>query len=260
MSPLVSWPIAFACARERLRAGPLWALTAMLALSGWAFADPAKGGAELFGGISFGEFILLLFTLFLGAGVISDELESGHAQLVLLRPITRAAWFGGRLCGAGLVLAAAMGLCWTLAWGAALAAGSGLQWTRLLVLPVGFAFAFSWLATLAALSVVARGWANTGWVVLSAIGWMLIYLGVRATSLIAQAARHEGGVAAKLVDFTRAVAPYLGPQDPTALVAQLQTGAPPDPGPLLWDLAWAAGAWLLGVWLLNQRELARRRP
>ena len=260
MSRLVSWPIAVACARERLRAGPLWALAGMLALSGWWFADPSRAGAELFGGISFGEFILLFFTLFLGAGVVSDELETGHAQLVLLRPVTRAAWFGGRLWGAGMVLAGAMTLCWLLAWTAALNAGNGLQWTRFLVLPVGFVFAFSWLATLATLSVVARGWANTGWVVLAALGWMVIYLGVRATSAIAQVAKQEGGVAAKLVELTRTIAPYLGPQDPTSLLVSLQGGAPPDLGPLLWDLAWTAAAWLLGVWLLNQRELARRRP
>ena len=260
MNQLVSWPIALACARERLRAGPVWVLAVMLALAGLWFADPGRGGAELFGGTSLGEFLLLLFTLFLGAGLVSDELESGHAQLVLLRPLTRAAWFGGRLSGAGLVMAAAMALSWVLAWGAALRAGSDFQWTRLLVLPIGFVFAFSWLSTLCALSVVTRGWANTGYVVLGSLGWMLLYLGVRATSAIAKAAQHEGGLASRLVELTRVVAPYVGPQDPTPLLVSLQTGGPVDLGPLLYDLLWTAAAWLLGVWLLNQRELARRRP
>jgi ABC-type transport system involved in multi-copper enzyme maturation permease subunit len=261
VNALVSWPVAVACARERIRSGPLWALAAMMALAGWT-SDPAAAGADLFGWGTlklFGAISLMLFTLFLGAGLVSDELESGHAQLVLLRPVTRAAWFGGRLAGAGLVLAAAMSLCWLLSIASALRVGAGLQPVRLLALPVGFAFAFAWVATLAALSVVVRGWSNAGWVILGMFGIGMLFATVKATSAIRGAMKQDAGLADLLSQAISTGLPYIGPQDPTRVLVALSTHQPVDLAPLLYDLFWAAAAWLAGVLLLSRRELARRR-
>jgi hypothetical protein len=255
---LVSWPIARACARERSQSAFLWILAVLFAWIGYSSA-PIHGGADLFGGKSFGELLAVVFTLVLGAGIVADELESGHAGLVLLRPVSRAAWFGGRLIGAGLVLLCALGLCWLLAWVPAVRAGTGLGWTRLLSLPLGFLCAFAWLTTLAALSVVARGATNAGWLILGAAAWFFAWASASMANAVQRAATQGGGLAARVVELIKVVHPYVGPQDPTGIQIALQTGQRADWQPLVWDLAWTAAAWAVGVHLLSRRELGRRR-
>ena len=257
-SRLVSWPIAKACARQHLRQGPLWVLGALVVLQGVSVAAD-QAAATLFGG-AMGPVSLLLFTLFLGAGMISEELENGHAQLVLLRPITRAEWFGGRLAGAGALLLAVMSLAWLFALGVTLKGGAGLSLALLAALPVAFVWAFAWLATLAALSVVARGWSNTGWLVLAVLGWGFLYYFLAAGNALSRAAQRESKFLDQAVTLLRAIEPYLGPRNPSDLMSGLQMGNAADWSPLLYDLLWGAAAWLVGVILLNRRELARRRP
>jgi ABC-type Na+ efflux pump permease subunit len=222
-------------------------------------SSPASQGADLFGGTSFGELVALCLTLQLGAGLVADELESGHAALVLLRPVSRSAWFLGRLAGAGLVLLCALGLAWVLAWVPAFRAGQGLGWQRLLALPLGFLFAFGWLATLAALSVVARGATNAAWLLLATIGWFLLWGAAGTASAVERMRSPEAGLAARAFELIRAVHPFMGPQDPTRIQTALQSGQPVDWMPLGWDLLWVAGACWIGVRLLAARELGRRR-
>jgi hypothetical protein len=259
-SGLVSWPVAFACARERLRQGPLWVLGLLVAAQGLTVKGEAAG-AQLFGSLM-GPLSLLLFSLFLGAGLVSEELESGHAQLVLLRPLTRAEWFGGRLAGAGMVLLAAMGLAWIFGLGTALREGAGVSSALLLSLPLAFIWVFAWLATLAAVSVVARGWSNAGWMVIGFGGWGALYWFTRMGHGLfkAASAQKEAPVFDALVAGLKAIEPYVGPRSPGDLLAAVQMGAPADWSPLLYDLLWAAAAWLVGAVLVNRRELARRRP
>jgi ABC-type transport system involved in multi-copper enzyme maturation permease subunit len=229
---------------------------------------PQLSGSELFSGAlgaagpmgKFPPVLLSLFTLFLGAGLISEELESGHAQLVLLRPLTRAEWFGGRLLGSGLCLLAVMTVTWLFGAGKSLKAGEGLDLSLLLSLPIGFIWAFAWLSTLAALSVVSRGWMNTGWVVMGVVGGFLLFLVLGGVAGIGAAANKQTSVVVQLSNAALTLLPYVGPQSSADLVTSFRTGAPKELWPLLYDLFWAAAAWLLGVVLLNQRELARRRP
>jgi ABC-type transport system involved in multi-copper enzyme maturation permease subunit len=257
-SGLVSWPIAKACARERMRQAPLWVLGALVALQGVA-VNADQAAASLFGGVM-GPLSLLLFTLFLGAGMVSEELENGHAQLVLLRSLTRAEWFGGRLAGAGLLLFGVMALAWLFAVGTALKGGAGVSLPLLAALPVSFVWAFAWLATLAAISVVARGWSNTGWLVLAVVGWGFVYYFLTAGNALSRAAQRESKFLEQAVNLLRTLEPYLGPRNPSDLMSALQMGGAADWTPLLYDLLWASAAWLVGVLLLNRRELARRRP
>src|SRR5205814_1947505 len=149
---LVSWPVARATLRERALAPLTLALTALLVLASYVNAAGGWSG-KLFSG-AFGSLFFLAVTTGLGAGLVSAELESGHAQLALLRPLTRAAWYGGRLWGAGLALLGAVVLGWLAAGAAALARGGGLDLGWAASLPLSFVWAFAWLSLLACLSVV----------------------------------------------------------------------------------------------------------
>jgi hypothetical protein len=260
---LVSWPVAMQCARAKIRGGPTLAFTALLALSELG-AGGKRSPADLFGGVSFfSQLFLLALTLALGAGLISEELESGHAQLVLLRPLSRAAFFGGRLAGAGLALLGAMGLAFLLACGSCLAEGTfspGL----LLAFPVAFIWAFSWLALLAAMSSVLRGASNAVWLLIGAILWVATRFGLMGAGAVALAV-HRWEWLESLSHAAGALLPYIGPQEPNPLVEQLlQQGSifpllTADFGPLLYDLVWIAASWTAGAFLLSRRELARRR-
>jgi hypothetical protein len=185
-----------------------------------------------------------VLTLFLGAGLLADEVESGHAQLVLLRPLTRAQWVGGRLAGAALVIAAAALLA-TLA-GAQVAMFRG-GWSevpqRLAVLPLTLLPACAWLATLAAVGAVARGWTNAGFVIAAFVGWKMV--------------KFAGPLVLRRLDLQPlfdSIDHYLGPQELISVPAEasrLERAA--------WDALWLFGAWTAAVHLFNQRELARRR-
>jgi len=254
---LVSWPVALQCARDRLRSTPVLVFGSLLIL-GELFVGHMRSGADIFGGYSFSAHVFLLgLTLLLGSALISEELESGHAQLVLLRPLSRAAFFGGRLAGAGIALFIIMAVAWAVGCGAAWSAGR-FSSDDLLALPVGFAWAFAWLAVLAAISVVARGASNTFWVLTTVVLWALAKFSLAGANLIAEK-NHKWEWITQLHRIGSAVLPYVGPQDPTDLLEKMSQHAAADYGPLLYDLVWIAGAWLLGAFLLSKRELARRR-
>ncbi len=256
-SQLVSWPVALQCARAKIRGGPTLAFAALLCLSELG-AGGKRSPANLFGGVSFfSQLFLLALTLALGAGLISEELESGHAQLVLLRPLSRAAFFGGRLAGAGLALLSAMGLAFLVACGSCIAQGT-FSAGLLLAFPVAFVWAFSWLALLGALSSVLRGASNAVWLLIGAILWVATRFGLMGAGAIALAV-HRWEWMETLSRAAGALLPYLGPQDPNALVEQLLQHATADFGPLLYDLLWIAASWTAGAFLLSRRELARRR-
>lgn len=227
---MISWPVARATFRERGRSALTLVLAAMLALS--ALRSPPE---QAFTGI-FGPLLLILFTLLLGAGLLSDEIDSGHAQLVLLRPLTRAAWYGGRFAGAALVLLSGIALTFlTSAGGTALRGGFALS--QVWVLPVVFVWSAAWLSVIVAVGAVLRSWTNAGAILLAGVGWAMLSAVVKFASPEASAAM-------------AVVGKYLGPQQP------LPVGTF---NPLAFDLLWLFGAWLAGVLLLNRRELARRR-
>lgn len=227
---MISWPVARATLRERSRSGLSLLIAGMLTLS--SLRSPPE---QAFSG--FGQALLILFTLLLGAGLLADELESGHAQLVLLRPLTRAAWYGGRFAGAGLALLAGLSIAFAGSLLAALLRGGGDGLGRqLLVLPVAFLWSLSWLSVIAAAGAVARAWTNAGLILIAGVGWALLGGLVRL-------ARPEWG------EPIATVGKYLGPMQPLPL-------GPLEP--LAYDLLWLFSAWLAGVLLLNRRELARR--
>ena len=247
MNTLVSWPVARATLRERGLSPLTLSITGVLALLGLFRSTVDTWGAEAFSGFASLWFLLLILAL--GAGLLADEVESGHAQLVLLRPLTRAQWVGGRLAGAALVLCGAATLGWLTSLLAAFTRGAwGELPGRLLVLPLALLPALGWLATLAAIGAVTRGWSNAGFLVAARAGWGFLHLALPLALPKLQ-----------LQPLLDAVGRHFGPQDVLMLARQVQYGERFEPSGALWDLFWLFGAWLVAVRLFNLRELARRR-
>src|SRR5581483_7428116 len=222
MNRLFSWPIARQTARERGLAPPALAITLVLVLLA-AGGRPSPGTWS--GGAS--AFWLALLVLVLGAGLLSSEVESGHAQLVLLRPITRAAWVGGRLFGSALVVCLAGAIAWAVGLVAAGARGGfdgSPAWFTLL--PIGLLPHLGWLATLAAISAVTRGWSNAALLVALRFGW---FFGRNALPL----ALPRWNLGPWLLAADR----YFGPQDAVDAEGIV-------PSLLFWDVLWFLGAWL----------------
>lgn len=245
MTRLISWPVARATARERgLRPANL-AVMALLVLLGTVRSTAGSPGTEAFSGFSAIWFFALV--LLLGGGLLAEEVESGHAQLVLLRPITRAQWVGGRLAGAAFVLCAAGGLAWLVSLVAALTRGAYAEVpARILVLPLALLPALGWLATLAALGALLGGWTNAGLLIAARAGWSL-----------AQVALPLAFPRVNLAPLLETIARHYGPQD--LLLDPARPGEAFQLSPALWDVLWLLAAWLLAVRLFNLRELARRR-
>jgi hypothetical protein len=238
---MISWPVARAAARERLLS-PSVVVIGICFVAVAAVTGGWRAGTETFSGFGAGVFFLLL-TLRLGTGVLSDELGTGHAQLVLLRPLTRADWVGGRLAGAGIALAAVVGVAWAATSLAAVLRGQGFPASRLAALPLGMLWGFAWLSVLTALGAVLPGWTNAGALVLAAVLWVFVQ------SLPLALGKPEW------MGLIREAGNYLGPQDPLPLAKNLREGL----GPALYDLCWIFFAWLVAVLLFNRRELAGRR-
>lgn len=235
MSALVSWPVARAAAADAALSPVTLLLAALLVLLTFA------GGGALAGGWLSGPWLFLL-ALRLGGRALSAEVESGHAQLVLLRPITRAQWVGGRLAGVALAFCAAGGAAWACAFVLAFLHGDpsplGL---RFAILPLALLPHLGWLSTLVALSAVLGGWTGAAALVAFRFGWFLL-----RGALPALLPRWD------LAPWLAAADPFVGPQD--AFVAgAVRWDA------VAWDVLWTLLAWLAAVLLFNRRELARRR-
>lgn len=244
---MISWPIAVATARERGLSPVNLAIAAGLALLGLLRGGADSWGAEAFSG--FASFWFFLLLLLLGGGLLADEVESGHAQLVLLRPLTRAQWVGGRFAGAAFVLCAAGAAGWLVSVLAAASRGAeGELPGRLLVLPLALLPALGWLATLTALSAVSRGWTNAGLLLAARIGW-----GIARVAVPIVFPRQDLAPLLEVIDR------HYGPQDAVLLARQVQYGERLALSPVFWDLFWLFAAWLAAVKLFNLRELGRRR-
>jgi ABC-type transport system involved in multi-copper enzyme maturation permease subunit len=237
---LVSWPVARAAAGEAALSPVTLVIAAVLVLLTFAGSGGAGGGSWFTG---FSALWLFLLVLRLGGRALSAEVESGHAQLVLLRPITRAQWVGGRLAGVALVFCAAAGAAWASAFLLALLRGDpsplGL---RFALLPLALLPHLGWLATLVALSGVFGGWTGAAVLVAVRFGWFLL-----RGALPALLPRWE------LAPWLAALDPFIGPQD-AFVSGAVRWDA------VAWDVLWALLAWLAAVVLFNRRELARRRP
>jgi hypothetical protein len=244
---LISWPVARATVRERGLSPLTLTIVAVLMLLGVSRSSGDTWGAEAFSNFSWAWFSLL--TLLLGAGLLADEVESGHAQLVLLRPLTRAQWVGGRLAGAAIVLSGAGGAAWLASFAAAIVRGeTGDLAGRLIVLPLGLLPALGWLATLAALGAGLRGWQNAGALVAARAGWAIAHF-----SLPLALRKPE------LMPLLDSIGRHFGPQDVVGLARELHLGGQVAFSAVLWDVFWIFLAWLAAVRVFNLRELARRR-
>lgn len=242
MNEIISYPVARATLKSRLRSAGPWIVGLVFAATAALPFGPRSSGAESFTGPSAIWFVVLTFTL--GTAILSEEIESGHAQLVLLRPLTRAAWFGGRLAGACVALALFCALAWLASFTGATARGYGFEVKRLAALPLAILWGSAWLSVLACLGAFLPGWTNGGALALAILGWML---------LVAVAA----GLRPQWGPTLQAVTKLLGPQDPLVL---LDPALPRrDFGPALYDVVWLFAPWLAGVAIFNRRELARRR-
>ena len=247
MNGLVSWPIARMTARERGGA-PIAIALAGICLFAAFIGGRLSGASEATTGLTWAS--LVAFSFALAGGLVADEVESGHAQLLLLRPITRAAWFGGRLCGALLLLApVVLGVGVAEALGAELAHNQ-VEASLFLALPFAFVELACWVATLAAVSVLVRGWMNIALVLFAILfwaagGWLVPFaFGANRVAVAAIIAR---------------ISPYLHPHHTTDIGRALASHQTPDWEPLLWNLLWIAFSWAVGTLLLNRLELARRR-
>ncbi|MBS2021828.1 MAG: ABC transporter permease [Deltaproteobacteria bacterium] len=257
LAPIVSWPVMLAAARERIKTPLLIGLVLVMLIIALGAAGPNADGSEGFAAIA--GFLLLIFTMMLGAGLIDEEFAAGHAQLVLLRPLTRAQWFGGRLAGAGSVLAAAMTLVWLSTTANAVSKGAHFDLARVLALPVAFVWAFAWLAVLAALSVVLKAWTNIAWLLFATILWWASKLAINGINAVMVAKdKSTDHFSQTVVGFIGTIEPYVCPQDPLQIIHTLHNGGRPDWSPLAYDLVWLFGAWTVGCVLLNRRELSRR--
>jgi hypothetical protein len=244
---MISIPIARATARQRGLTAATAAVAAVLVLLA-LFRSGEEWGAEAFSGFSGLWFQLL--TILLGAGLLAEEVESGHAQLVLLRPLTRAEWVSGRFSGAGFVLCVVGTAAWAAAFASALARGQTIHPVgRMAVLPLELVHGLAWLAVFTAVGAVARGWTNVGLVVAAWVGWKLIKLAL--PQLL-----HRPDLATVFETIDQ----FYGPQDSIGIARQLDAGETLKPSPALWNLFGMAAAWLGTVELFNRRELARRRP
>jgi len=242
VSSIVSWPVARATWSERLRSPGPWLIGLIFIITGAVRAERHGGGTEAFSGPSAIWFVVLTFAL--GTAILSEEIESGHAQLVLLRPLTRAAWFGGRLLGACLALALFCTLAWAATFAAALSRGYGVDAARFPALALAILWGWASLSVLACLGAFLRGWTNSGALSIAVLGWIL-FIGL------------IGGLRPQWMEAIQTVTRFLGPQDPLALLDPTKTRR--DFGPALYDLLWLFGPWLVGVAILNRRELAKRR-
>jgi hypothetical protein len=242
MKALVSWPVARATASSRLRSAFSWIVGALFAAAAAATASARSAGIETFTGPSALWFALLTFGL--GAAILSEEMESGHAQLVLLRPLTRAAWYGGRFAGAWLSLAIFCVIAWAAAFCTALARGAGFDAMRFASLGLALLWGGAWLSVLTCLGAFLPRWTNAAALAASALAWFFLVS-------IAGVAHKEW------LPFLQTATKYLGPQDPLDLARPESAGR--DFGPALYDLVWIFGPWLAGVLIVGRRELARRR-
>lgn len=244
---LVCWPVARATVRERGLAPLTLSIAGVFMLLGLFRSNVDAWGAEAFSG--FASFWFFLLVLVLGAGLLADEVESGHAQLVLLRPLTRAQWVSGRFAGAAFVLCAAGTAGWLVSLVTAFSRGaSGELLGRLLVLPLALLPALGWLATLVAIGALTRGWSNAGFLLAARFGWWVAHY-----SLPLALPRLQ------LQPILDAIDRHFGPQDVVMLARQVQYGERLTLSGALWDLFWLFAAWLAAVRLFNLRELARRR-
>lgn len=244
---LVSMPVARATFRERAGSGLAVAMAALAALAAASSGAQMVWAGQIFSGFS--RFFLIGVTMALGAGLIADEFDSGHAQLVLLRPITRAEWFGGRLSGAAAALLAACVLAWLAGLAGAVSKGGRPDPAWLAALPAIYVEALGWLAVLAALSVVLRRAMNVG----AVLALALVFLFVQVTLPFVLG---KPELARTIHDQ---VAPYLGPMSAEAIPVALRKGDRVKMAAAFYDLLWVFTCWLGGVLLLNRRELSRRR-
>jgi hypothetical protein len=236
---IFSWPIARATIRERLNPGAL-ACVAILVLLGLFRGGAAPGAEALSGGSAA---FVAIFVLVLGGGLISSEVESGHAQLVLLKPITRGQWVCGRFLGAAIVFVAGIAVAWLGSLiAAAVRGGDLLLSVRLGVVPLALAQALAWLATALALSTVLRGWLNVGAAFAVKVAWLM-------------ASNTLPAFYPRLRTIVPVIDPYTGPQD---AMSPFLLGQPWLPF-TLWNLFWLFASLTLAVLLFNRRELARRR-
>jgi hypothetical protein len=242
VNAIVSWPVARVTFKSRLRSAGPWIVGVVFAATAALPMGPHPSGAESFTGPSAIWFVVLTFTL--GTAILSEEIESGHAQLVLLRPLTRAAWFGGRLAGACVALALFCALAWLASFAGAAARGYPFEARRLAALPLAILWGSAWLSVLACLSAFLPGWMNGGALALAILGWVL-FLGV------------VGGLRPQWLPTLQAVTKLLGPQDPLVLLDESMPRR--DFGPALYDFVWLFAPWLAGAAIFNRRELARRR-
>jgi magnesium-transporting ATPase (P-type) len=228
--------------RAKLRSAGPWIAGFLLTVAGAVRASPHGAGAETFSNLGF--LCLIALTFDLGGSILSEEIESGHAQLVLLRPITRAAWYGGRLWGACLAFAIFCTIAWSATFAAAAYRGDGFDPMRLLALVVALIWGWAWLSVLTCLGSFLSSWTNVGALAAAMLLWIFLF-GLAA------------GMHSEWLEHLQTVGKYLGPQDPMVLVEPTKPRR--DFGPALYDLVWLFGPWLIGVAILNRRELARRR-
>ena len=242
MSPIVSWPVARATLRAKLRSPGPWIVGALFTITGAVQASSRGAGLEPFSGPATVWYIVLTFAL--GVAILSEEIESGHAQLVLLRPITRAAWYGGRLAGASLALAVLCVIAWLATLSVAVARGGGFDPMRLASLALALVWGCAWLSVLTCLGSFLPRWTNAGALALVTLAAMLLF------GIVALARPEWRG----MVETT---ARFLGPQDPMVFSEPNQPRR--DLGPALYDLVWIFAPWVAGVAILDRRELARRK-
>jgi len=104
---------------DRLRNRWVWTVSALLCVAALAIAffgaapvgvvGGKGGGAVLASLMNLAAYLVPLIAMILGCGAIIDEKQRGTLDLILVQPLSAAAYFAGTFCGFVLALAIAVG-------------------------------------------------------------------------------------------------------------------------------------------------------
>lgn len=189
---------------------------------------------------SFMTFLVLLLT----AGIVGDDIDTGHLQLITTKPISRASYLLGRAAGALVAISVPLVL-----GGVAAAAIPGDAPTQGVALACALELLriAGWVAAMTSLSVVVpRSW-NALVALVALIAWQFVGFLVQFALGAAWTARLD------------VASDRLTPPDFSPLVADLVDHQAVAWSEVAYGVFYVAAALCLGAILLGRREIAARR-
>lgn len=235
------WTLASTTFRLLVRRPPFWILVVLYPLVVAFVAWGAKAPNPFAPASAIGVLIAIILT----AGIIGDEIESGHLQIIAVKPVARSVYLLGRAAGAWFANVVVLGLAFAVA--IAVPGGVSVR-TAILACALEVLRGAGWIAATTALSVVVpRSW-NAPAVAIGLVAWQILAMGMQAAFGPGAAARMDSA------------SDLLTPPDFSILVSDLAARESAAWSDLSYGVFYAAAALLVGVLLLRRREIASRRP